>query len=145
MPIRSQIKDGHSGTGNRALVTKLGQLITAPVSYDLTQFNKIDVADTGYNYYETKPGKDFIVTGIRIKADRNVSNTVAADVVVYTAFTPTDTAADMEIHQENLIRSESATLFPLNIRVEEGNYINVKASDTNFYVTVTGYYIDKLG
>ena len=143
MPAIEEIVDGKGSTFG-VKVTKLGQVVTAPISYDLTQFVLVEDDNVAQNIYTPLSGKQFVVTGITIKATQDVSTTVDAEIVIYQADSADTTTVYSTIHQEALVRNESATLVPLNILTEEGKYINAKTTDATVYITVTGYYIDKL-
>lgn len=133
------IRGGPSHTVAR--VTSLGQLVTAPLAYDETVFKELAVANTAYNFYKSQSGRQFVVTCIRAKADRDVSNTVDAVVVIYEASSETTTTVDKILHQEALIRGESVTLIPLNILVAAGKYVNAKTTDDDIHMTIMGYYV----
>lgn len=125
-------------------VTQLGQLVTAPFAYDETVFKELAADNTAYNFYKSKSGQQFVITGIRAKADRDVSNTVDADVVIYEAASEDTTTVDKILHQEAMIRGESITLVPLNILVAAGKYVNAKTTDDDIHMTLFGYYIPVL-
>jgi len=136
-----QITDGNKGTKSKAGVSKIGQLIVAPFAYDDTQFIELAADNTAYNFYKPKVGEQFVITGLRAKADRQVSNTVDADVVIYEASSPTSLTADKILHQEAMIRGDSVTLNPTNILVSKGKYVNAKTTDDDIHMTIMGYYI----
>ena len=104
-------------------------------------FKELAVADTAYNFYVPVANKRFVITGITIKADRDVSNTVDAIVIIYEASSEDTLTVDKEIYQEAMIRGERATLLPLNIILNEGVWLNAKTSDDDIYMTIMGYYI----
>lgn len=136
-----QITDGNKGTKSKAGVSKIGQLIVAPFAYDETQFIELAANDTAYNFYKPKVGEQFVITGLRAKADRQVSNTVDADVVIYEASSSTTLTVDKILHQEAMIRGDSVTLNPTNILVNAGKYVNAKTTDDDIHMTIMGYYI----
>lgn len=144
MAQNTYIKDGRDGGNTFARVTSIGQLNTAPYAYDLTVFMELAEPDTAYNFYVPKVGKQFIVTGLRAKADRDVSTTVDATVVVYEGATADTTTADKVLYQEAMVRGESVTLLPLNILVNVGKYVNAKTTDDDIHMTIMGYYIPQL-
>jgi len=41
--------------GKRARVTKAGELVVAPFTYDETEFRELAEDDTAYNFYEPTP------------------------------------------------------------------------------------------
>jgi hypothetical protein len=126
---------------SKVAVTKRGQLIVAPYEYDETQFIELAEVNTAYNFYKPKMGMQFVITGMRIKADRNVSTTVDATVEIYEAALPDTTTSDKILHEEAMVRGESATLLPTNILVRMGKFVNAKTTDDNIFMTVMGYYI----
>lgn len=127
-----------------AKVSSIGQLIVAPIAYDETQYMELAADNTAYNFYEPRVGKQFVISGIRARADRDVSTTVDAVVIIYEATAIDTTTVEKTLHQENLVRSESILLLPTNILVNEGKYINAKTTDDDIHMTIFGYYIDKL-
>lgn len=140
MAIRVQL----TGANNRIVeVTSLGQLVTAPLSYDETKFVELAEPNTAYNFYEPKPGQQFVITLIRAKADRQVSNTDDADVVIYEASSDSETIVDKVLHQEAMIRGEDMTL-PMNLLVAVGKFVNAKTTDDDVHMTVMGYYIPEI-
>jgi len=139
----THIVDGR-GTKSRACVTSVGQLVVSSFAYDDTVFKELSSDDTAFNFYDPKAGEQFVITGIRIKADRFVSNTVDADVIVYEASTDETITVDKILFQEALIRGEAATLIPINILVNEGKFINAKSSDSSIFITIMGYFIPVL-
>lgn len=139
-----QIKDGRFGTGVLVGVTPIGQLVVAPYAYDETEFKELAEANTAYNFYKPKSGQQFVITGINAKADRQVDNVTDADVVIYEADSETSTTVDKTLFQEAMVRGEKATLFPLNILVRAGKFVNAKTTDDDIHMTITGYFIPKI-
>jgi hypothetical protein len=124
-----------------AKVTPLGQVVTAPLAYDETEFRELAVDDTAYNFYKPKSGQQFVITGIRARADRQVSTTVDADVVIYEASAEDATTVDKVLHQDAMVRGESFTLIPVNILVRAGKFVNAKTTDDDIHMTIFGYYV----
>jgi len=135
-----------SGDGSTAVkVSPNGALVTASAKSSESVFNVLDVANTAYNFYLPKPSQQFIVTGIRAKADRDVSNTVDATVVIYTAEDIDSLTVVDSIHQEAMVRGEAFTLLPLNVLVGAGLWVNAKTTDDDIHMSVMGFYIDEAG
>lgn len=140
MSVDARIVDGP----NTTKVTQLGQLVVAPLAYDETEFRELAAANTAYNFYVPKSGQQFVITGIRAKADRQVSNTDDANVVIYEAAAPDATTVSKVLHQEAMIRGESIALLPVNIIVNTGVWVNAKTTDDDIHMTIFGYYIPVL-
>jgi len=141
LPVKIEGHDHPKTTITAARVTKAGQLVVSSIAYDETEFIELAEDDTAYNFYKPLAGKQFVITGIRAKADRQVSNTVDATVIFYEASSAATTTVDKVLHEEALIRGEAVTLLPTNILVNEGKFINGKTSDDNIFVTIMGYFI----
>lgn len=140
MTIPVHIKGGAKNV--TVLVSDLGQLVVAPIAYDEVSFNEMNVAIAAFNFYEPEPGMQFVITSIYMKADRGVSNTVDATIILYESDAIDSLSVDKVLFQVNLVRGNAVNLAPLNILVSEGVWINGRTSDTDIFSTVTGYYID---
>lgn len=136
-----QLKDGRFGTGTLAGITSIGQQVVSPYAYDETVFKELAEVTTAYNFYKSKSGQQFVITGINAKADRQVSTTDDADVVIYEADSETSLTVDKVLFQEAMVRGEKASLFPLNILVNKGKFVNAKTTDDDIHMTITGYYV----
>ncbi len=139
--IDVNILDG-SGNGRKAKVTPIGQLVTAPASYDETVFKELAVDDTAYNFYDAKAGEQFVVTGVLFRADKQVSSTVDATVVIYEATTDSTTTVSKVLIQFAVVQGDIINATPLNILVAEGRYVNAKTTDDDIHMTIMGYYVD---
>lgn len=140
MSINANITDG-KGTNSRACVTKAGQLVTSSISYDDTKFIELATDATAYNFYPPKVGSKFVVTGIIAKADKQVSTSVDAEVVIYEASSATTTTADKVLFQTAMVSGDQLVVVPTNILVSEGVFLNAKTSDDDIHMTIMGYYI----
>ena len=138
MTAITHIVDGR-GNNTRACVTQIGALIVSPFKYDEVVYNELAAINTAYNFYESLPGQQFVITGMRIKADRQVSSTVDADVVIYEATSSSTTDVSKILHQEAMVRGENVTMLPMNILVNEGVFINAKTTDDDIHMTIMGY------
>lgn len=130
--------------GKKARVTNAGELVVAPFAYDEVEFRELAEDDTAYNFYQPKPNHQFVMTGLNMKADRDVSTTVDAEVVIYEATSTTETTVSKVLFQEAMVRGERTSL-PTNILVNPGVWINAKTSDDDIHMTIMGYYIPELG
>ena len=130
--------------GNTVRVTPSGELVVAPLHYDETSFKELAEDNTGYNFYEPLPGKQFVITAVLLRADKDVSNTADATVVIYEADSTDSTTVDKTLIQFAVVRDDIFTSTPLRILVAGGKFINAKTTDDDIHMTITGYYIDKL-
>lgn len=144
MAASFKIIDG-TGTRSRAKVTKIGQVVTAPFAYDDSSVRELAEPDTAYNFYGPRSGEQFVMTGIFAKADRDVSNTVDAIVVLYEASGPSETDVDKVLFQAAMVRGDQVIVNPLNVLVGEGKWLNGKTTDDDIHANITGYYVPALG
>jgi len=137
------------GTSNKGLhevaITSAGQLITAPLHYDETEFRTLGTANTAYNFYEPQTQNQFVITSMTLKADSNVHATTDTTVTIYEATDTTDTVAAKILMQFVVLKGDLVVTTPLNILVNSGVYINAKTTDDDIHMTIMGYYIPKIG
>ena len=144
MSLSVRIEDAKRGDKASARVSQIGQLTTAPYAYDDTAFMELAEAATAYNFYSPKARQQFVITGIIAKADKQVSGTVDAEVVVYEGSTSSTTTADKTLLQLAMVEGDLLVLTGLNLLVNGGKYVNGKTSDDDIHMTIMGYYIPEL-
>lgn len=130
------------GSNSRTVtVTEAGQLVVAPASYDDVVYKELAEPDTAYNLYTPENSCRFVLTGLIIKADKQVSSTTEATVEVYEASSIDSTTVDKELFKTVVLQYDLLTLIPLNILSSQGKWINAKTTDDDVHITVMGYYI----
>jgi len=144
MPAPMHITGDHSGGLVAAIVTKIGQLVTAPYAYDETVFFELNLVNTAYSYYAPKNGKQFVITGIVAFADKEISNASDTNIIVYEAASNTTTTVDKKLLHFGLAQNSTISITPLNILVSKGKFVNAKTDDDDIHMTIMGYYIPKL-
>ena len=132
-PVR--IVDPHTGVG--AKVTEFGQLVTSPIDYSISSQIVATVDDLPYNMVGPEHGRSIIITSIILTANKDVGVNDAT-VTLYSASTSTATTGE-DILQLELERNGKLVLTGLNLRVENGLFLNVKSSDSTVYATVLYY------
>ncbi len=138
--IKVQIVDG-GGSGRGACVTEFGELVTSPIQHNDTKFNELAETNTAYNFYEPKAGQRFVISGCYFRADRQVSSTVDAIVVIYEADDAETTTVDKTLIQFAVVRGDSVDASNLNILVNSGKFVSAKTTDDDIHMTITGYYV----
>jgi hypothetical protein len=73
------------GSGQQVGVSNAGELLIASGPYDLTEYKELDVNDTAYNFYKPNNSLNFVLTGVIMYGDKQVSSTVNATVIIYEA------------------------------------------------------------
>lgn len=132
------------GNGVHAIVTDLGQLVTASLLYDETKFKELAEPDTAYSFYKPLAKQQFVITSIFARADKQVSSTVDATVVVYEGETDATITVDKVLLQFAMVQGDTVPLPQINIIVNEGKYVNAKTSDDDIHMNILGYYIPAL-
>lgn len=139
--INTKISDG-SGGGHLARVTHAGELIIVRGNYDSTFNTAMTSINTAYNLVTPKSGFQFIVTGIVINADKNVSATDGAVVELYEATDATTTTATKTILTLNIGKNSTIPLTGILIQTTKGLFINAKTDDATVNITLLGYYLE---
>lgn len=139
--INTKISDG-SGGGHLAKVTHAGELVIVRGNYDQTFQDSMALTNTAYNLVVPKAGKQFIITGIVINADKNVSATDGAVVEVYEATTSDTTTVTKTILTLNIGKNSTIPLTGILIQTTKGVYLNAKTDDATVNITLLGYYLE---
>jgi len=128
--------------GATVRVTKSGELVVAPLSYDEAANQTLDSAGVAENFFVPVSNKQFVITAIIINADKSVTTDVIVDI--YEADSSTSTTIDKAILHIEMLKNSDKDIVPLHLLVSSGVWINAKADDANVNMTIMGYYIDKL-
>ena len=139
--IDTKISDG-SGGGHLARVTHAGELIIVRGNYDSTFNAAMTSINTAYNLVTPKSGFQFIVTGIVLNADKNVSATDGAIAVLYEATSDTTTTASKTLLTLNIGKNTTVPLTGILIQTTKGVYVNAKTDDATVNITLLGYYLE---
>ena len=139
--INASIVDG-SGSKVRTKVTSIGQVVTAPYSYDEVSAGTLDVDNTAVNFFGPKVGQQFVLTTILLTANKNVTTDCTVDI--YEATTATATVVTKSIVNIEMLKNTGRDITGLNLLISEGSYINGKTDDDDVFVTLMGYYIPKI-
>ena len=144
MAGKTNIK-GHGGPGKDGLlgVSDIGEAIVRPYDYDDTQSATMDAINTAFNLFVPASNKQFIITRAFVFADRSVSNTADATIILYEATSPTSITVSKILVQANLVRFGSLS-GNLNLKVNPGMFINAKTDDATVIITVMGYRIPQV-
>ena len=138
--IQVKLNDG-TGAGHSAKVTHTGELVTVRGNYDQTFQDSMTSINTAYSLVVPKAAKQFIITGIVINADKNVSATDGAVVEVYEATDATTTTATKTILTLNIGKNSTIPLTGILIQTTRGTFLNAKTDDATVNITLLGYYI----
>ena len=125
-----------------AKVTPQGALVVSKAEFDDASFKAMVVDNQVYNFYLPVVHRQLVITGMRLKADKDVSTSVTSTAIFYEADSATSTTVDKVLHQEALLKGDQASLFPMNLLVNEGKYVNGKVDDGGVHVTIFGYYTE---
>ena len=127
------------GELHNARVTPIGQLVTAPFSYDEVVALTVDTNNTAFNFFKPKIRMKFVAVVILLTADSNVTGSTVIDV--YEADSEDSTTIDKSILHIDLLKNDYRDLIGLNLLISEGKYLNVKVDDNDVSVTIMGYYV----
>lgn len=118
-----------------------GELRASPVA-DKSKFLAIDDPGAAFSFFPPIVGQQFCITLMRYKAAFDVANNADAEVIIYQddEIDGTAAAAADILHQDALVRGESATL-PALLLVDAGKFVNAKTSDATIPMTIMGHYV----
>ena len=128
--------------GATAEVTKSGELVVAPLSYDDVANQTLNSANVAENFFRPRSLKQFVITTILINADKSVTTDVIVDV--YEASTSDSTTIDKAIFHAEVLKNDQRDITGLRLLVSSGKFINAKADDANVNISIMGYFINKL-
>lgn len=138
--IGVSLKDG-TGTDKSAKVSPYGHLVTGAFDFSKPYAVTASVINTGYNFVPPIAGKQFIITGLLLYANKGVGANDAT-VILYEASGLTSTTADTVIISTEMLKQTNRDIGGLNIIVSEGKWVNIKTDDNTVYATLLGYYVD---
>ena len=141
MSTNVKIKDGWGG-GNSACVTPRGQLITAPLDFSKVYNAEANVVNTAFNLVTPKRGKQFVMTGLIVYANKGVGANDAT-VVIYEADSENSLISTEVIFTQEMLKQTTIVMTGLNIISKEGVWINVKTDDDTIFVNLSGYYVSE--
>ena len=127
------------GGANPINSSKIGQLIVAPFAYDDVVAKTLETDNTAVNFYRPQVNMRFVITGILLTADSNVTGSALIDV--YEATTASETTIAKAILHVEILKNGSRDITSLNILATEGTWINAKTDDDDVFVTIMGYYV----
>lgn len=126
--------------GNFAGVSTGGELIVRPFFEYSKAFRKVlNAVDTAFNLVVPQPFKSFIVTGLIINADKNVTG--SAVVQIYPADSPTSRTALADGVVIDLPKNETVTIVPLPLKIDQGQWINAETDDATINISLLGYFL----
>jgi len=131
--------------GRQATVSSVGALVTSPWAYDETVFNELAESDTAYSFYKPRVEEQLVLTGIYAVADKQVSGSVSASVVIYETTSIDSTTVSKVLLQTAMVQDQIQLFAPLNILVKEGAFVNAKTTDDDVHMTITGYFLPAVG
>jgi hypothetical protein len=139
--INSRIYDNHFGTRVGAGVTSRGQLVVSPLEYNEPYFQSMVTINTAFNFIGPVTGKRFVIDGLFISSDKNVSATNGAVINIYEADAPDSIVSTKDIFTLDIGKLETSSLTALNVITSEGIWVNAKTDDATTNVTLLGYYV----
>ena len=129
--------------GVEAIVSRYGQLVTAPIDYSTAYPVKFEVAATGYNFVGPIQNFCFVITDIILTANKNVGASDAT-VDIYESDGSDSTTIDKSIVSLEMQKNSNLVLSGLNFITGLGIWINGKTDDDDIFATLAGYYVRSL-
>lgn len=135
--VKTQIIDGASKAGVE--VTSKNELAVSSIRPSTPVYNLVDVINTPYLISEPKAERDTFITGLVLNADRNVGSPGSV-IELYSTATKGATSGD-NIFTFELVKNASIVITPINVKIDEGLFLYIKASDTDINSTTFFYQV----
>ena len=126
-------------SGSTARVTVNGELVVGTLDYSAPYYVELGVDDQVYNAVPAIVGKRFVIVGLLVGADRNV--TTDCSVHIYESLSA-DGTSDKDILKIDLNKGEHTYLNLINMATQTTRWINATTDDDDVDLTVFGYYVD---
>jgi hypothetical protein len=104
-------------------------------------FQTFATAATAYNFVPPIQNQFFVITAIILQANKNVNATTGQVVDIYEGTNATSTTIDKKLVEVEMIKNDRIILTGLNIKMNEGKFLNGKTEDDDVLATVAGYYV----
>jgi hypothetical protein len=131
--------------GKVVRVNSNGELSITDGPYDKVVFNELDLINTAYNFFPPNGEEQFVLTGFLAFADKQVSSTTNATVIIYEASSPDSATVDKVLVQFELGQNQSIPFPSIRILASKGVYINAKTDDDDIHMTIFGHYVNLNG
>lgn len=142
MSLSSYIDDGYFGHGTSTAVSKNGQLITSPISYNNSYYKQLAVDNQVYNMIAPSAGKRFVIDGIIFSGSKEVSQSDGASIKLYEASSESSAISIGDIFTLDVARLDGRSFTGINLITTQGVWINAFTNDNNVNLTLLGYYIE---
>jgi len=129
-----------SKTKTTVKVSSNGELITAPFNFDMGIRKVLNATGTAFNHVVPKSGEKFIITGLIINADKNVTG--SAVVEFYEADSPINTTASKGLVTIDVPKNETVVITGINMETSQGVYLNSKTDDATVNFMVLGHFVN---
>jgi len=129
-----------SKTKTTVKVTSNGELVTAPFNFDMGLRKVLNATNTAFNHVVPKSGEKFIVTGLIVNADKNVTSSAVAEF--YEADSPTNTTASTGLLTIDVPKNETVVITGIRMETSQGVYLNSKTDDATVNFMILGFFVD---
>jgi hypothetical protein len=126
-------------------VNEAGELLISDGPYDFTEFRELDVINTAYNFYGPLGREQFVITGFFAYADKQVSNTTNATVIIYESSSKDSITVDKVLFQFEIGQNQAAPFPNIRVLCNKGVYVNAQTDDDDVHLTILGHYVDLNG
>ena len=117
-------------------VTKYGELVVSAGNTNTVSSQALDAVNTGVMFVRPEMGSAIIINQIIIAAEKSVSSSTSAEVIVYESTTGTGTAEHKRVLKMSIIKNQTESFSGLNLLVEEGLWVMAKTDDATVDVSI---------
>lgn len=141
MPIDSHIVDPKSG---RPVKVTLGGAIAVTDLHPSLAFNAtLETDDVVVNVVPAKADHVFCMTALLLTGNKNIDQTTAATVSIYTADSESTASASAltTLFSMPVAKNSTRDITGILVESEEAKWINAVTTDDDIFITVLGYYL----
>lgn len=128
-----------SNNSTSATITRYGQQVVSPISYDDINLVEVAVINTAYNVILPKNGSSIIITGVLITTLKDVGVN-GTKIELYVSGSAISSVSLKGIITVDMLKQSSRDILPLNLRIRPGYWVNTKADDNTVILSVLYYY-----
>lgn len=122
-------------------VTARGELVAGAIEHSQPFYVELGVNNQIYNVVPGLASKQFVITGMIIGADRNVSTDCTVHIYESTS---ADGTTERDIFIGDINKGQTLPLIGLDVITQATRWINATTDDDDVDLTIFGYYVTAL-
>ena len=141
MAINTHLTDSKNGRNTKVVI---GNALAVNPPHPSIAFNaELATDDVVVNIVPAEADKVFCITDVLLTGNKNIDQTTAATVTIFTGDSELSVVADAlsTLLIMPVARSSSRDITGILVETETGKWVNGVTSDDDVFVTILGYYL----